>query len=122
MPGLMEPSLYLKRCNSRRSCSSNSIERRYNIDMELIVQTKKQPKVILFSTPTCSWCRRVKTYFRENRVRFKDIDVSRDQRAAKDIIRMTGQMGVPVVLINNKPVVGFDKPKIDRMLGLNRAA
>lgn len=75
-------------------------------------------KVLLFSTPTCSFCRSAKRYFIEKKVRFKEIDVSRDQRAAKDIVRRTGQMGVPVIIINNRPIVGFDKPKINRMLGI----
>lgn len=79
---------------------------------------EKQHKVILFTTPSCSWCRQTKRYFREHKVRFKEIDVSRDQRAAKDIVKMTGQMGVPVVLIDNRPIVGFDKHKIDHLLGL----
>lgn len=78
----------------------------------------KQKKVVLFTTPTCSWCRRTKQYFREQKVRFKEVDVSRDQAAANDIRRMTGQMGVPVILIGNKPIVGFDKSQIDRLLGL----
>lgn len=82
------------------------------------VKTEKQARVVLFTTPTCSWCRKVKSYLKENQIRFKDIDVSRDQRAAKDMVRMTGQMGVPVVLINNKPIVGFDKAQIDRLLGI----
>jgi len=83
-----------------------------------VIQVQKKHKVVLFTTPTCSWCRRVKNYLREQRVPFKDIDVSRDTRAAKDMVRMTGQMGVPVVLIDNRPIVGFDKAKIDRLLGL----
>ena len=69
----------------------------------------RQKRVIVFSTPTCSWCRRLKSYLRENNIRFKDIDVSRDQNAARDIVRMTGQQGVPVILINNRPIVGFQK-------------
>lgn len=77
-----------------------------------------QPKVIMFSTPTCSFCNTAKRYFREKRIRFKDIDVSRDQSAAKDMQRRTGQTGVPVILINNRPVIGFDKNKIDRMLNI----
>jgi glutaredoxin 3 len=72
--------------------------------------------VIVFSTPTCSWCRKLKTYLKENQIRFKDIDVSRDQRAASDMIRKTRQQGVPQMWIDNRPVVGFDKSKIDRML------
>ncbi len=79
---------------------------------------KKQPKVIVFSTPTCSWCRRVKQYFREHQVKFRDIDVSKDQSAANDMVRRTGQSGVPVILIDNRPIIGFDKGQIDRLLGI----
>jgi len=77
-----------------------------------------QPKVIIFSTPTCSFCNTAKRYFREKNIRFTDVDVSRDQNAARDMQRRTGQMGVPVILINNKPIVGFDKPRIMQMLNL----
>jgi glutaredoxin 3 len=75
-------------------------------------------RVILFTTPTCSYCKAAKRYFIEKKVRFKEIDVSRDQRAAQDMMRKTGQMGVPVILINNRPIVGFDRPKINQMLGI----
>jgi glutaredoxin 3 len=77
-----------------------------------------QPKVIVFSTPTCSFCNQAKRYFREKNIRFNDVDVSRDQSAARDMMRRTGQMGVPVILINNKPIIGFDKPKIMQLLNL----
>jgi len=77
-----------------------------------------QPKVIIFTTPTCSFCTTAKRYFREHKIRYRDIDVSRDQRAAMDMQRKTGQMGVPVILINNRPIVGFDKPKINRLLNI----
>ncbi|EHO40414.1 glutaredoxin family protein [Caldithrix abyssi] len=77
-----------------------------------------QPKVVIFTTPTCSFCNAAKRYFREKKIKFKDIDVSRDQRAARDMVRITGQSGVPVILINNRPIVGFDKPKINRLLGI----
>ena len=79
---------------------------------------ENQPKVIVFSTPTCSFCNAAKRYFRERNIRFTDVDVSRDQSAARDIMRRTGQMGVPVIMINNRPVVGFDKPKINQILNL----
>jgi glutaredoxin 3 len=74
-------------------------------------------KVVLFSTSTCSWCRRAKRYFRENRIPFKEINVERDQQAAKDIIRKTGQTGVPVIKIGSQWIVGFDKQRIDATLG-----
>lgn len=73
-------------------------------------------KVVLFSTPSCSWCRVAKDYLKQKEISFKNIDVSRDINAARDMVRRTGQMGVPVLLINNRTVVGFDKSKIDRLL------
>lgn len=79
---------------------------------------ENQPKVIMFSTPTCSFCNTAKRYFREKKIRFKDIDVSRDMNAARDMQKRTGQSGVPVILINNRPIIGFDKNKIDRMLNI----
>ncbi len=82
------------------------------------MQTATQPKVVMFSTPTCSFCNQAKRYFREKKVRFTDVDVSRDQKAAIDMRRRTGQAGVPVIMINNRPIVGFDKSKINRMLNI----
>ena len=80
--------------------------------------TIKQPKVIVFTTPTCTYCTQVKRYLRNKSVKFKEIDVSRDQKAATDMQRKTRQQGVPQLWINNKPIVGFDRPKIDKMLSL----
>ena len=80
-------------------------------------QMKSQPRVILFTTPSCSWCARVKQYLREHRVRFRDIDVTRDASAASDLARR-GIRGVPVLLINNRTVVGFNKPEINRLLDI----
>lgn len=78
----------------------------------------RQKKVVIFTTPTCSWCRAAKTYLKQKKIRFKEVDVSRNPSAAKDLERVSGQRGVPVLLIGNRPVVGFDKPKIDRLLGI----
>ena len=76
-------------------------------------------KVVVFSTPTCSWCRKLKSYLKENKIRFTDVDVSRDAKAAQDMMRKTRQQGVPQMWINNVPVVGFDKQKIDRLLEIH---
>jgi glutaredoxin-like YruB-family protein len=75
-------------------------------------------KVILFSSSSCPWCSRVKNYLHEKGVRVKEIKVDRDPEAAKDLVRMTGQMSVPVLIIGRATVTGFDKAKIDRLLGL----
>ena len=79
---------------------------------------KPQPRVIVFSTPTCSFCNMAKKYFREKGIKFRDVDVSRDPTATRDMVRRSGQQGVPVIDIGGKIVVGFDRPKIDRYLGI----
>lgn len=81
--------------------------------------TERKHRVLVFTTPTCSWCQRLKTYLRERNVQFREIDVFRDATAARDLVRRTGQMGVPVIEIDGRPIVGFDKPQIDRLLGLS---
>ena len=76
-------------------------------------------KVKVYSTPTCPWCRRVKEYLTQNRIRFEDADVSTDRAAAEEMIKKSGQMGVPVTEIDGELVVGFDKPTLDKKLGLS---
>lgn len=77
-----------------------------------------QPRVIVFSTPTCAFCNAVKQYLRQKGIVFHDVDVSRDPVAARDMVRRSGQQGVPVIDIGGRIVVGFDRPQIDRLLGL----
>lgn len=77
-----------------------------------------QPKVVVFTSPTCSWCRVVKQHLKKYNISFKEIDISRDEEAARDLVRRTGQQGVPVTLINNRPVVGFDKEALNRLLNI----
>lgn len=73
-------------------------------------------KVVLFSTTTCSWCRKAKKYFKERRVHFREVNVERDASAASMIQKQTGQTGVPVIKIGSKWIVGFDQPAIEREL------
>lgn len=79
---------------------------------------KPQKNVVVYSTPTCTWCNTIKSYFRDNNIRFRDIDVSRDQKAAEEMVKRSGQQGVPQTLINGQVVVGFDKARIDALLGI----
>lgn len=78
----------------------------------------QQPKVLIFTTPSCGWCKTAMTYFKQNNVKFKAIDVTRDPAAARDMQRMSGQMGVPVIKIGSKVIVGFDRTQIDRLLAI----
>ncbi len=76
-------------------------------------------KIKVYTTPTCPWCRRAKDYFKQLGLSFNEVDVSKDQKAAEEMVRKSGQMGVPVIEIGNNIVVGFDKAKIDRLLGIS---
>ena len=77
-----------------------------------------QPTVVVFTTPTCSWCRVVKQHLKKYKIKFKEIDITKDERAARDMVRRTGQQGVPVTLIRNRPIVGFNKKEINRLLDI----
>jgi len=72
--------------------------------------------VKIYSTPTCPWCKKAKEYFKENNVKFTDIDVSADEAAQKEMVEKSGQMGVPVIEIDGKILVGFDQGKIEEAL------
>jgi len=77
-----------------------------------------QHRVVVFTTSTCPWCNRAKTYLRERRVPFREVNIEHDRHAAADLLRRTGQMGVPVIEIDGRPIVGFNRPEVDRALGL----
>ena len=83
-----------------------------------MVKTGNVPRIVVFSTPHCGWCTKLKKYLKENQFRYRDVDISKDENAAQDVVRRTGQTGVPVILINNKPVVGFNRKEIDRLLDI----
>ncbi len=78
--------------------------------------TKLQKRVTVYSTPTCSWCTTLKSYLKQHRIRYTDIDVSADQRAADELVKRSGQMGVPQTDINGEIIVGFNKARINELL------
>lgn len=75
-------------------------------------------KITIYSTPICPYCVRVKQFLKDNNIEFEDIDVSENQEAASEMIKKSGQMGVPVVDIDGEIIVGFDKEKIKKSLGI----
>jgi glutaredoxin-like YruB-family protein len=77
---------------------------------------KRMKNVTVYSTPTCSWCTTLKTYLRKNRIPYSEVDVSRDQSAAEDLVRRSGQQGVPQTDIDGEIIVGFDKKRINELL------
>ncbi len=79
----------------------------------------RKHQVVVFSTPTCPWCSRLKAYLRSKNIAFKDVDVSRDASAAREMVSKSGQMGVPQAWIDGQVVVGFDRARVDSLLHLS---
>ncbi len=75
-------------------------------------------EVVVYSTPTCPWCTKAIDYLKKAGVDFEEKDVSVDIQAAREMVKASGQMGVPVLTIDGNVVVGFDRNKIDQLLGL----
>jgi glutaredoxin-like YruB-family protein len=75
-------------------------------------------KVTIYSTPTCHFCSLAKDYFNENNVQFEAFDVAGDLEKRREMVEKSGQLGVPVIVIDNQVIVGFDKMQIDQALGL----
>jgi glutaredoxin-like YruB-family protein len=81
---------------------------------------KPQKRVTVYSTPTCSWCTTLKTHLKKHGIRYTDIDVSKDQTAAAEMQRRSGQLGVPQTDIGGTMIVGFDKSRINNLLGIGQ--
>lgn len=79
---------------------------------------KKQKRVTVYSTPSCSWCTTLKNHLNIHGIKYTDIDVSKDQKAAEAMVKKSGQQGVPQTDISGQVIVGFDKNKINSLLGI----
>ena len=78
----------------------------------------KKPKIRIFSTLTCPYCFNLKDYLTEKGFEYQDINVAEDEKARDEMISKTNQMGVPVTEINGEYIIGFDKDKINQILGI----
>ena len=77
---------------------------------------KQAKRVIVYTTPTCTWCNTIKTYLGENGIRYNEVNVASDPAKADEMVRKSGQQGVPQTDINGQVVVGFDKNRINELL------
>jgi len=75
-------------------------------------------KIRVYSTESCPYCVTLKAYLDEKGFKYEDINVAEDKKAAKEMIKKSGQMGVPVLEINEEIIIGFDKVKINKILGI----
>ena len=72
--------------------------------------------ITVYSTPTCPYCKMVKEYLDEKGVKYTDINVAEDKSKAQEMIEKSGQMGVPVIEIDGKIIIGFDKGALEGAL------
>ena len=72
--------------------------------------------VTVYSAVWCPWCKKVKEWLTENKVSFKEIDVEKDPKAAEDMVKRSGQTGIPVIEVNGEIIVGFDQEKLKTAL------
>lgn len=75
-------------------------------------------QVVIYSTPTCHFCQQAKEFFKENEVSYTEYDVAADKEKAQEMVTRSGQMGVPVIVIDDEMTIGFDEGRLRVLLGL----
>lgn len=76
-------------------------------------------KVEIYSTPSCHFCHMAKEYFSENGIEFSDYDVAKDTNRRSEMVEKSGQLGVPVIVVDDRNVVvGFDRTRLSSLLGI----
>jgi len=71
-----------------------------------------------YSTPTCPWCKRAREFLKRNNIQYTEINVSGNREASQEMIKKSGQMGVPVIDVDGKIVVGYDEEELKKALRL----
>jgi len=75
--------------------------------------------VAIYTTPTCGYCKMAKEFFTENNISYNEYDVASDAEKRTEMIEKSGQMGVPVITVDDELTVGFDKGRLAGLLGLS---
>ena len=75
-------------------------------------------KVVLYSSPACIWCGKTKEFFKKNKILFEDKDVTKNAKYAHEAIKKSKQIGIAVIDIGGKIIIGFDEEKIKSALGM----
>ena len=73
--------------------------------------------VKVYGTSTCPFCKRARAWLEKNQIDFEDIDLSGDRSRIKEMIKVSGQTGVPVIVIDDEVVIGFNQPRLEELLG-----
>ena len=72
--------------------------------------------VKVYSTPTCPWCKKTKSFLDDNGIAYEDLNVASDKAAREEMVHKTGQMGVPVIIVDGEIVIGFNQAQLDKLL------
>lgn len=75
-------------------------------------------QVKIYTTPTCVYCKMAKQFFKEHNVEYQEADVAKDAAEREEMIKKSGQLGVPVIDIDGELVIGFDQAKLSELLGI----
>jgi len=87
-----------------------------DMDNDVDKEPEKESGIVIYSTPTCPYCKRAKDYFQRNNIEFTEYNVAKDRKAAKEMIKKSGQLGVPVIIINGELIIGFNQTQLDEIL------
>jgi glutaredoxin 3 len=79
-------------------------------------RAKHPSSITLYTSPTCHWCRVAKRYLEERGLEYREVDIISDPRARQEMVRMTGQYGVPVIRVGERSMTGWDKTEFERLL------
>lgn len=75
-------------------------------------------QVTIYTTPTCSYCKMAKAFFKENNVQYEEKNVVEDEKAREEMVEKSGQLAVPVIDVDGNIIVGFDKARLSELLGV----
>lgn len=123
-PSLLEFSkdAYL---NVVKGCHDQSFYKGLFENVAYVAKAKKEGKsvknVVVYTSPTCSWCTTLKNYLKKHNIRYREVDVSKNQTDAEKMFRKSGQQGVPQTEINGTMVVGFNTKKLNQLLQIENA-
>lgn len=96
---------------------------RYARTVEVITQVEKSEdmaNVKIYSTPTCVYCKMAKSFFKEHNISYTEVDVAADVQEREEMIKKSGQLGVPVIDIDGELTVGFDQARLSELLGVKQ--
>ena len=73
------------------------------------------PHILIYTTPTCPWCHRAKAWLRDKKIRYREIDITSDRSGLDEMVKISGQTGVPVIVVVGEVIVGFNQSRLNEI-------